>query len=365
MKIEVVIYSYVVVCIAMIMFNIASIVVFRISDIKLGRMSSSFDKRIREQVQKDSLDENERSFLFRKLKRVRNLRAFDTTLSDIMENNPELVRKYLENITPVFMALADYYSEKNTLEAAFFPYIIKEYGLFRGMNPQSVINTLLDLVRNQNLYCRENAMEALYSIGDVDAVISGLILIDKNEGFHHAKIITDGLQDFAGNRSALDERIWQRLGSFSEEMQVALLDYFRFNSGNHCEKMLEIMEDEDSPDELRYSCIRYFGRYRYEPAYSCLMSFARMKDKNSWEYAAIAATSLATYPGEKTTAILRELLTSSNWYVRYNASQSLERLGIDYLDMIDIIESDDRYASEMVRYRLDQRSLRERRGGAR
>ena len=34
------------------------------------------------------------------------------------------------------------------------------------------------------------------------------------------------------------------------------------------------------------------------------------------------------------------------------------------MDMIDIIESDDRYASEMIRYRLDQRNLKARRRGS-
>lgn len=349
---------------AMIMFNIACVVVFRVSDRRIDRMSRGFEKAIRKQVEDGEASEKEKKYLLRKLKRVANLRAFERTLQKIEEENPELVYSYLETASSVFMELSEKYSRKNALEAAFFPYLIREHGLFRGRDPEPVIRMLLDMVRNQSLYCRENAMEALYSIGNAKAVLAGLTLLDRSDGFHHAKMISDGLLDFAGDRNELDELLWKHLPSFSEAMQVALLDYFRFSSGDHKERMLEVMTSEDTPDELRYSCIRYFGRHRYEQAYEKLLHYARITDRNKWEYPAIAATALAGYPGEKTVGVLKGLLESSSWHVRYNASQSLEILGFEYMDMIDIIESDDRYASEMIRYRLNQRNLKARRRGS-
>ena len=46
---------------------------------------------------------------------------------------------------------------------------------------------------------------------------------------------------------------------------------------------------------------------------------------------------------------------SSNWYIRYNASQSLDQLGVEYLDLLDILSGKDRYAREMLEYRLEVR----------
>ena len=46
--------------------------------------------------------------------------------------------------------------------------------------------------------------------------------------------------------------------------------------------------------------------------------------------------------------------------MRFNASQSLDKLGMEYVDVVDVFESNDRYAGEMMRYRLEQKKLRER-----
>lgn len=53
-----------------------------------------------------------------------------------------------------------------------------------------------------------------------------------------------------------------------------------------------------------------------------------------------------------------------NWYIRFNASKSLEQLGFGYRDLIDVIEGHDRYASEILRYRFDVRELEERKEDA-
>ena len=42
----------------------------------------------------------------------------------------------------------------------------------------------------------------------------------------------------------------------------------------------------------------------------------------------------------------------------------LEQLGFGYRDLIDVIEGNDRYASEILRYRFDVRELEERKEDA-
>ena len=46
--------------------------------------------------------------------------------------------------------------------------------------------------------------------------------------------------------------------------------------------------------------------------------------------------------------------------MRYNAADSLERLGVKYEEMIDVFEGGDRYASDMLRYRFDRKKLKEK-----
>ena len=49
---------------------------------------------------------------------------------------------------------------------------------------------------------------------------------------------------------------------------------------------------------------------------------------------------------------LMEAMHSGNWYVRYNAAVSLEAHGLSYSDLIELVGGRDRYAREMLTYRL-------------
>lgn len=357
MNVEILIYVYLIVCAAMICFNIVCIFVFRHNDKRLDRYSATFIRHVQEQIGRPEIDASHRRYLEKKLRRIGNLMAFDQTLSQLYAQQPEAAQRYVEALSPVFIYLTLEYRRKNKLQAAYFPYIIKKYGLFRGQSISVLTQAMLDLVRENNLYCRENALQALYSIGDVRSVVDALRILDDGSHTHHAKLITDGLLSFAGNREQLEQALWQQFPRFSTGMQVAIMDYFRFSSGTQHERVLRLMTSQDTHDELRYSCIRYFGKFAYEPAFPYLLDFAGHSDAQRWEYAAIAATSLARYPGNKTVDTLKALLHNANWYVRFNASQSLHRLGLDYTDLMDVFDSGDRYAVEMMRYRLDQEKL--------
>ncbi|MBQ9134372.1 MAG: hypothetical protein IJX64_07555 [Clostridia bacterium] len=360
MKVEMLIYAYLAVCAAMIVFNIACIFVFRHKDKKLDDRSSAFTDKVRKQTATDEITEAHRKYLCKKLRHVNHLMAFDKTLEALYIEDPQKIKAYVEKLSAVFIYLTFVYRKKNKLQMAYFPYIIKKYQLFRGYNISIVTDVMLDLVREPALYCRENALQALYSIGDADSVIEALCILDVGAYYHHPKMITDGLLSFCGDREKLADKLWDKLPTFSERMQVSVLDYFRFCSGEYCEPILRLLASGDLGDEATYSCIRYFGKYAYEPALPQLLRFAEITDENRWEYTAITATALAIYPCRETEAILRSMLHSRNWYVRFNASQSLERQGLEYTDLVDIFEGDDRYAGEIMRYRFDQKKMREK-----
>ncbi len=80
---------------------------------------------------------------------------------------------------------------------------------------------------------------------------------------------------------------------------------------------------------------------------------ARQKDPELWEYTTVSVSALARYPGEATVAALKEALHSSNWYVRYDAAIGLQALHVDYMDLMDVITGNDRYAREMMVYRME------------
>lgn len=223
---------------------------------------------------------------------------------------------------------------------------------------------LLELLHEPSIYCRENAMQALYTAGDPAVLVRALRIIDASSLYYHSKLLSDGLLNYTGDTWELADALWEAFDAFQPWMQVTLLNYFRFSSGTHCERVLALLNDGARDDEVRFSCLRYLGHYPYPPACADLLRYATPSENARWEYAAIASSVLASYPGAETAAVLERNLYHPNWYIRFNASKSLEQLGFGYRDLIDVIEGHDRYASEILRYRFDVRELEERKEDA-
>ncbi len=359
MKVEILIFAYLAVCASMIVFNIVCIFVFRHRDKKIDSSKIDFETEIKQCIDNKAVDSKHREFLMKKLKKVNNLTAFDKTLNDLYLDYPDQIIWYLEDISSVFVYLCLEYLKKNKIQSAYYPYIIRKYRIGSGKNISIITDTMLILVGDSSLYCRQNALEALSVIGDASSIVKALHIIDESGYYHHSKLISDALLDFSGNNIKLSDLLWSEFSKFSEKMQLSILDFFRFSSGEHVKRVFQLLTSKDTSDEIKYSCIRYLGKFHYDPAYPYLLDYAKDTDEVHWEYTAITAMSLAAYPCEQTKEVLKNLLHSSNWYVRYNASQSLETLGYTYTDLIDIFDGDDRYASEIMRYRLDQKKLKE------
>lgn len=197
-------------------------------------------------------------------------------------------------------------------------------------------------------------MQALYSTGNCNIVLKAITITDKNDLFFHSKILTDGLLNFSGNTEELINGIILQFNKFSTDMKVTLLNYIRFSSGNHKDFAYSILNDKKANDEIRYSAIRYLGKYKYDKAYNLLCDLAKDIDAEKWEYSAIASSALSVYPSDETIQILKDNLYSKNWYIRYNSANSLKHIGVKYTELSDIIDGNDRYASEILRYILEK-----------
>ncbi len=359
MSVELMIYIYLFICFAMILFNIFTAIILKKKDKKTIKVSEDFNYKVGIQLDKVrnglQCDDEHLQYMHEKLRKVGNMTAFDKMLEVAYQNDSETVKKYLCQLDSVFVSLCDAYCRKDKIDAAYFPYIVKKYSLISFRPLTSIIESMFTLLDEPSIYCRENAMQALYSSGDSDYVIKALQKIDKSDLFYHGKLIYDGLLNFVGNTKELIDKIISKFNTFSTDMQVNLLNYIRFASADYCDFFYSILCDETQNDEIRYAAIRYLGKYHYGQAYSILCNLAKKKEMDKWQYPAIAASALAIYPGEDTIELLKQNLYSYNWYIRYNSAESLERLGITYTELADVLEGNDRYAAEILRYRLQRR----------
>lgn len=366
MNIETLLYVYLFICSSMIVFNIVTAIVLKKKDARTERVSRHFRSEIMRQTDKiksgEGIDEAQKKYLVKKLGRIGNMIAFDQILEKLYRENKAQVLEYLSQLGGVIIYLTIKYGKKDRIEAAYFPYIIKKYHLIENRPLETVISSMLELLDEPSIYCRENAMQALYTTGDSECIIKALKKIDASDLFFHEKLLADGLLSFAGDHEELCKKMIESFRCFTIEMQVALLNFLRFDSGAYAKFAFEQLKNENTNDEVRYACIRYLGKYRYDAAYEYLMHLADKSSDMKWEYSAIASSALAIYPGCDTVALLKRNLYSKNWYIRFNSSQSLERLGLTYLDLIDVMEGKDRYATEILRYRFDIKNITENGG---
>lgn len=359
MKIETLIYIYMAICVSLIVFNCAYVFILRRNAKKLEKDTNEFDVIISEQLLRiddgGHVSKNHTKLLCRKLKSTAKLTSFDKSIDSLYSRHPDKTKKYLNEIYPVFMYLTTAYHRRDEIKSAYFPYIISKYEILKYKEISFIADFMFDLLRSDNVYCRENALKALYSTGNSDYVVEALKTIDKNKSFHHPKLVCDGLFLFGGDRQELCCKLWEAFESYSVPMQVNILNFMRFAGMKNDEKVYAILIDEKRNQELRFSAIRYFEKFASQSAEAALHELAENKQDLTWEYQAIASSALKSYPGAKTAEILQNNLSSSNWYVRLNSAVSCEKLGYSYTDLINVFDGHDRYAREMIRYRLDRR----------
>jgi len=360
MKIEIMIYVYIAICISLICFN--SVYVFFVShqQKRLTKETYEYYAKISEQIELIEkgvgVSHEHKKTLCRKLKRIINLTAFDRSMEKIYSERPQKAKEYLFDIYPVFMQLATVYRGRDTVKTAYFPYILSKYEILKHKEANFLADFIFDMLRIDNVYCRENALKALYSTGKCDYVVEALKIIDANLSFHHPKLICDGLLNYKGDKEEMKKRLFESFNEYSVDMQLNILNYFRFGNVRSDEEMLEILTSEKMNRELRFSAIRYFEKFPNTSAERIIQSFAENRENLTWEYQAIASSALKSYPGDVTFRILVENLSSSNWHIRQNSAISLEKLGYTYHDLISVFDGDDRYAREIMRYRLDKRN---------
>ena len=365
MHVETIIYAYLAICVSMILFNCVYIFVYRKWSDTLARRSLQLEKVLQEEMKRagqgEGVSPQHKAFLMKKLRNVRHLLAFDEALEAAVEKEPEQTEGYMKEIHPVFVSLAIENPYRSEIKMTYFAYVVGKYKILKGRPVDVVMDFLMRLLRQPSLYCRENALQAIYSAGDCDCVLKALKAVDENGRFHHGKLLTDGMLTFEGDMEQLADVLFRNFDDFSEQMKVVILDFIRFSGCRMDEKMLQLMADDRQDDEVRFSCIRYFGKHVYKPAWPLLLGFAGNRKDARWEYAAIAASALAVYPKQRTIDVLKDCLHHSNWYVRFNAAQSLERLGLTYRELSDVFDGNDRYAREILQYQMDMRKAREKR----
>ena len=359
---EVLLYGYGLVCASMLVFNVVYSLHLRSDDRRRYKRMQKLRRRIDSQlrgIQRESagapqpVQVSHLTWMRRRLSHVNYLLAFDRLLDEWTERQAVLP-SYIGQLQPVFLYLSTVYLRREAAQAAYYCHFLSRHHLCRHMEADQIQQVILSYLGRDSLYCKINALKALCSFGSPAVLVSALTELSRGENVQlHEKVVTEALLTYREDTPALIDLLLRQLERFSLPIQRAVLDYIRFKSGAYREPMEQILRDPEQNKELRFSAIRYFGRYPDERVRPLLLDFLREEDPLRWEYAAISASALAAYPGQDVVGGLLQAMHSPHWHVRRNASASLEAHGLTYEEMLQILAGEDRYAREMLTYQLE------------
>ncbi|MBM6775804.1 hypothetical protein H6A33_01555 [Collinsella tanakaei] len=373
MSVQVFIGFYALISIMMIVFNILFLQWENLRNWQLARQKVYMSHELRDEIARnlDFPTPEHRKLLCRRLKRLSGMESFDLTMEQLYIDSPSASEHYLAGIDTVFEELVPYFSRRDLLRRAYFAAIIRRWYRCRPAAP-SIIETLYEDIRTDALFTRQNAFEAVVQIGRPNDIVYAVSVLDEADIAHSTRLVSETLLMYPGDADELADSLLAAFSNFSLTMQICIVNYLRLSDASRAGQegapedrfrfIKNIMDDEDVDIDLRLACARYFMHNPWNPALATLLKFARMDNEAEWEYSAVAALVLASYPCVKTTQVLKRCVKSPIYYVRFNAAQSLYRLGLSLeTDLADIVNGPDRYARDMLLYRWEMERRRQER----
>ncbi len=371
MGIELLVYIFIYLCVCVAIFDVAYLFHIRYSAWVLPKRRQRFLAQLhdRQAAETDGPAFQVPNKLKQKLRHPPQFIAFMEALRLLQQTDANLLQQLKSGLVDLFFYLQPYYQRRTSEYRAYFTYQIAwlRFGNLTKQTPETIAlldrlaAALLDFLESESVYERENACKAIFSLGNCNNAMKAVKRFSKNPEHVNSKLLCDQMLRFTGDQKELANSLLASFDLYSPRIQVAVIDYMRFlpksilNQQPFFPKLAALLTNDKTNKEVRLAVIRYFRRYPYPPLFPALTGFVQQFDSQNWEYAAVAASSLASYPGAATLAVLQTAVASPNWYVRFNAAESLIALGVDCQPLT--AGHTDAYAREMLQYRSQVKRL--------
>jgi len=363
MRLYIAIVMYMVGGLSLMIFNFVVIYRTKVKDKNTGKLNTQWRRVILlespDGTEKSEFSEKHEKYLYKKLKNVENLEVFSNALeyyrerrdiSSVFDGYMNMAAK-----SSVFQRLAFDYRRARNEERAYFAYFISMFPQLAGDTYTNLLDILISYIENANIYCRTNVLKALCKIGNIQALVNALEVMNDNYIFMYQRFLTDELMAFAGDKEALSLFLWAKYKNWNAQLMVSIVIFITMVSGEFKEVFFPILQSEDTDPEIRLAVVRYYRKYKYEPVRPILIEY--VADSANINLAIVSAHTLSSYPGEDTTAALNNALRSSNWHLRYNSASNLVDLGLSTGDMSTLSAIDDKYAKEIVNYMMELKNV--------
>lgn len=355
LRVDNLIYVYMALCVCLLLFNLAYTGRRRLGDIRNPSKTRWWNAYLIKMIAEEAMTETQMKGLTKRISRISGLQVFQETVEKLIAEGGQIrTRAWVQSIHPIFVKIGSRYLKKGVMEKAYYAYVIWQNRLCGETEQDAVVRYMLQLTGEHSIYCRENALQAIYSAGSPEVVVKAFKMMQRHQIEHSQKLVTDGLAAFQGNKEELAEALWREWDKFSPYYQTAFINFMRLSVDCFGERLLNLFKIPETDREVKFAVIRYLRRHKCEDAAPVLQKLVREWEVEDWEFPALAASALENYPSEETVQALYEGMHSTYWYVRSNASDSLIRIAGKHNVLDEVLLKNDRYAIDMLRYKQEQ-----------
>lgn len=286
------------------------------------------------------------------LKWQNGLIGFYDAYHEMVARDGDMRKIIAANKQEILKACARYGGSSLTMRA-YFAYFCSALDMRVADEHDEYAQLMLSYLTDHSVFCRENALKALYSFGNAKAVDEAFCVLSVAHVYHSVKLLSDGLISFTGDTEQLQALLFGHFAELDECCQLAVVNYLR-HTGNarYDHPMLEIFRDKKTGTDLKCYILRLIAQQDNEEIRSEICKILRDDNNDEWEVTAVAANAAGSLGGKAIVDALLVSLTSRFWYVRMNSAKSLARKNIDHEKILSVMNGDDRFAKEELVYEL-------------
>lgn len=336
---------YIVICVLLLLFDIVFLLFKNVRKDIFYLPNFAFQSALRRQIKlRRETGAFSPKFEQEAYRQIANTKGL-LTLQNEMEQDEEVKAWF----RPIVMSRVDDYLKKPVYEQAYYTYLLSTFDYRADPVPPQFSQKFMGFLDSASLYTFSNAMMAIYQFGETHLLIQAVDKVNERDGFYHKKLFVDGLLASKADFSDLSPKLAARFSRYTPHTQDCLLDFFRMSGYDASPLCMELILAPDTDPEVRYSAMRYFGKYPTEQSRAYFLDVLRDGPDN-WLPLMLAIQGLARYQDEEVRQAVYSRITSRHWFVRSNAVDVLHRMGLSRQDVADILALHDKYTNETLLY---------------
>lgn len=212
--------------------------------------------------------------------------------------------------------------KRETLKA-YFAYVIGALNKDGCITSEDFKQLMLWYIKTgKSVYTRANARRTIYTFEDARCISEAWFILSKRGMFHSSKLLGNELVEFSGDINEVVRLLMEGYESLGEPFKIGLINALRMRGiKNYNLQMEEKLEESNESIDVKCCIIRLLGNDI---------------EKHS----------------DRLVEILNKYYNSDEWNVRINAAMTLSTFGLSEEEIDKVINGEDRYAADALRWAL-------------